>query len=370
VIVAVHDAVVVGGGPAGLAAAIALRRLGLSVAVLEREPRERDRIGETVPADLRPTLDALGVWPAFRAQRHLPSRGSASAWGTARLRRTDAMCSPLGAGWHLDRRDFEAMLAAKAVGAGAEVRRAAAAVAIEPPVAGVRRVRANGAPALQGRVVVDATGRSATVAQWLGARRVVHDRLVCAFAVFAAAEPAAAEGRTLVETAEDGWWYATPLPGGRALAALFSDAPTLRVRSCRDPAAWRDALARTSYVHDYLGRPEVPPAVRLAAVTPHRLDRSAGEDWIAIGDAASSLDPLASAGITLALRDGVQAADAIARHLAGDRTALGAHARTIQRRFARHLVERSPLYDLAHRWPASTFWRQRTLIPTDGSPGD
>jgi flavin-dependent dehydrogenase len=352
---AISDVVVVGGGPAGLAAAIRLRQHGLAVAVMERDAEPRARIGESVPADLRFVLEELGAWPAFRAQGHLSSAGGCSAWATTELQRTDAFCSALGGGWHLDRRRFESMLAAEALRAGAELRRGARVNRVDAVTRG--RLRAIGPEgASDARVAIDATGRAATVARWFGARRRVHDRLICAHALF---ERAPGERRTLVEAVEEGWWYATPLPGDRTLAALFCDAPTFRQRRYGTPARWHAALRGTVHVFEYVGRAPEPPVVDVAAVTPHCLDRAAGPDWIAIGDAASSFDPLSSAGITLAVRDGVQAADAVARYLGGDSSALTKHGRAVQCRFTRYLVERTRFYDLAHRWPAAGFWRQR-----------
>jgi flavin-dependent dehydrogenase len=336
--------VIAGGGPAGLAAAIRLRQHEVEVAVVERDVAPRARIGESVPADLRAPLQALGAWPAFCASEHLPSSGGASAWATADVHYSDALCAPLGGGWHLDRRRFEAMLEREAIRAGAELLR------------GTALSRADLAGA---RMVIDATGRAATVAHWHGARRRVHDRLICTHAVFPRGERAAAARRTLVEAVEDGWWYATPLPGGGALAALLCDAATFRARGYRRPGAWHEALRRTLHVFAYVDRPRPPDALDVSAVTPHCLDRPAGGDWIAIGDAACSFDPLASAGITLALRDGLRAADAVRRHLDDDPHALEEHARDVRRRFAHHLRDRRGFYDLRRRWPDSAFWRDR-----------
>lgn len=347
-----------------MAVAIALRRRGLTVAVLERSAAPRTRIGETVPGELHSTLQALGVWPKFCAQAHLRSAGSASAWATGELARSDAFCSALGGGWHLDRRRFEELLLDETTAAGAALHSPTKVVGIQTTPGQAHRLHAIDPAgrrlALEARVLIDATGRAATVARWLGARRVIHDRLVCAYTTFPGATRAAGERRTLVEAVEDGWWYATPLPGGRALVGLFCDPRTVRARGYARAAPWQTALARTAHVHDYLGKPSRPRAPRLAAVTPHCLDRPAGRDWIALGDAAASFDPLSSAGIALALRDGLEAADAVTRRLNGDIGALVRHSSVIQLRFARYLAQRAEVYGLARRWPASPFWRERS----------
>ena len=113
------DVVVLGGGPAGAAAAITLARGGHSVAVLEKSHYEEPRIGETLPPSARLPLADLGVWESFLSAGHLPAPGVASAWGEDELYETHFIFNPHGRGWHLDRQRFDAMLAQAASDAGA-----------------------------------------------------------------------------------------------------------------------------------------------------------------------------------------------------------------------------------------------------------
>src|SRR4051812_12369890 len=75
------DVVVIGSGPAGASAAIALARGGFEVLITDRAEAGVGRSGETLPPRLRLDLERLGLWPEFQAAGHLRSSGMSSAWG-------------------------------------------------------------------------------------------------------------------------------------------------------------------------------------------------------------------------------------------------------------------------------------------------
>jgi flavin-dependent dehydrogenase len=79
---------------------------------------------------------------------------------------------------------------------------------------------------------------------------------------------------------------------------------------------------------------------------------TAGERWVAVGDAAAELDPMAGRGIHDALGDATEAARAVT---AGEMRPVNYETR-IQSRFDDHLLERAAAYGLEKRWP-TPFWR-------------
>ena len=83
---------------------------------------ETPRIGETLPPPARSILEHLGVWEAFQAQRHRDVHGTTAVWGTSTPLDNDFIYMPGGAGWHLERAEFDAMLAAQAERQGAALR--------------------------------------------------------------------------------------------------------------------------------------------------------------------------------------------------------------------------------------------------------
>lgn len=353
------DVAIIGGGPAGAAAAIRAARLGLSTVVLESSPVHGFHIGETVPPDIQALLSKLDIWPAFLADRHCAAGGTCSAWGEADLAWQDALISVHGSGWRLDRLKFDAMLLAQADAAGAQVLRGFR-------VAHVDRMKESwqvtgDSQTVSANFLVEASGRPAAFARCLGAKRVQIDRLLAVFAVLAS--HSARMLHTLIESAECGWWYAAQLPDGKAVISLFTDADILRRTRATRPEVWCRLLADTKHVSALFGEPSLPPRIMVASAASHCLDHLCGDSWIAVGDAATAWDPLASAGICLALRSGIEAAERIAQ---GTADALRDYQHTMQLRFKRFLFERRSCYSLESRWPTSEFWERRSGVHLRG----
>ena len=83
-----YDVIVFGCGPAGAAAALALARNGLSVAILSKPRGDTPPIGETVPPGIVRPLAQLGLWDDFRAAAHAEAPGTVVIWATSGPTRT------------------------------------------------------------------------------------------------------------------------------------------------------------------------------------------------------------------------------------------------------------------------------------------
>jgi flavin-dependent dehydrogenase len=348
---------VIGGGPAGLATAIELRAAGVPVTVVAGRRADRKRLVETLPADARPLLRRLGVWEEFQRAGHPPSLGVSSAWASAELVRSDAFTAPLGGGWLIDRDRFDAALLDAARSAGAEVIDRARVSAVRPGWSLTVPTGPFTGRDLTATFVVDATGRTGLLARRYGAPRAA-DRLMCAYAVLPAAP---VSRRPVLESAPDGWWYAAGFDETRAVAGFFTDSDLMRQASATRPPAWHDLLARTRHVFGLLGRPGTPASVRTVPAASHCLTRLYGEGWAAVGDAATALDPLSSAGVIAALRSGVDTAAGVRAALGGDYGALAAHQRRAHVRYTTYLLDRCGYYGMEPRWPDAPFWRRRVI---------
>ncbi|HJZ74251.1 MAG TPA: tryptophan 7-halogenase [Vicinamibacterales bacterium] len=358
----VFDAVIVGGGPAGAATAIALSQRGLTAAIVDRAPEPVARVGETLPPDVRRPLETLGVWDRFAAADHDPAIGNRSYWGSSVAGDFHFIATPYGSGWHIDRRRFEAMLLAEARARGV-------LVFAGRPLHDVCRDRHRWTvripEPLGARFVVDASGRASALARCCGVQRMSIDQLVAA-TTFLEPLDRSTDGQpdphgrfTVIEATPDGWWYSAPLPQRRLVVACMTDADLAARLALRGRDGWLSAARRTRATRDRVESYSVGGTPRLASANTARLSSVVGPSWLAVGDAAVSFDPLSSQGIITALECAIDAAIAIAAHLSGDTAALYRYAQAITDRYRRYLVERAQYYGVERRWPASPFWQRR-----------
>jgi flavin-dependent dehydrogenase len=322
---------VIGGGPAGAAAAAAAHAAGLEVTLYAAGPPPRQRAGESLPPGAKALVAELFGSAGFVV---LPACGNRSAWGGPELETTDFMLNPLGPGAHVDRRAFDAALL----------------VALRE--AGVRVIDTVAPPDVAARLLVDATGRTACVARSRGVRRRRLDRLVAAMWVLERGDEPA-DSTTTVEAVRDGWWYTSPVPGGRRIAAFLTDADLLPTRRHRPSSGWWPTVPPPSHIALLLAGHPPPGAHAITDASTAYLDVVGGDGWLATGDAAVSFDPLSSQGVVTALEMGREAG----------RVAAGGSPLDYAERYREvlrvHLAQRAAYYDLEDRWPDAPFWVRR-----------
>jgi flavin-dependent dehydrogenase len=344
------DVLVVGLGPAGAAVAMRLERRGLDVLVVTRTPRICDGFVETLGPTAVAELARLGIEEADLSAIGSASYGIEAAWGGERPRfHSHILDPPAMRGWHVDRARFNRLLARKADEAGIRVLedfQFAGAIR----TGGGWSVTGRGAsPAVQCRILVDATGRAAIVARALGVRRRTLDRACAAYAV-----TDASTGVLRVTSDRYGWWYSTPLAGARATAGIVSDGDILREIGAVSPGTWSALAARVG-----IDAAPVDAVIRTCACGTAVLERAAGTAWLAVGDAALCSDPLDGHGIHRALRSGRVAAEAIADALHGSRRALPAFAASQSSEMMQFVDLRRRQYARETRWALEAFWSRR-----------
>jgi flavin-dependent dehydrogenase len=357
---AVTEALVVGGGPAGTAAAITLACGGARVTLLEREAAPREKVcGEFLGPDAAQALEALGLsLPGLGA---VPVREARLASG-----RRDAGWRLPFAAWSLPRTVLDEALLAAAASAGVRVLRGRAVAAALRE--GCRwSARLSDGARLDAEVLVLATGKHELRGHARQARRGALG-LKLPLRLDAPLGP-----EVLLLPFMGGYAGLQPRPGGEAnlCAALRSAGP-----EARDPAALLARVAAGSVLAAALLQGAEPLLARPLAVAGvpygfrYRADAAAVAGLYRVGDQFAVVPSLAGDGVAMALAGGIAAARAI---LAG-RPATAFHAALGQRLdrpmrwgglLARLLdLAPAPLVLAARRMPAAArLAAMRTRLP-------
>lgn len=348
------DVIIAGAGPAGAATAVALARRGISAAVLELRSQRMCGVGESLNAVAQFPLRELGVWDEFASLESRPTYLTRSTWGGT-LHDADSLRRGLGPDFHVDRPRFDEWLSACAVRAGVRLIAPARIQTIESHN-GCYRVAAIalGVPLkLEADFLIDATGRRASLSRRLGAQRDESDGLIAVARWFSGPDRAP---MILVEPADHGYWYTAPTPDGGILATFFTDRDGPFARAAREPI-WSQALASAPETRARLSQ-AVAGKVAGFAASPGLTSWSPDERCLPVGDAAVSLDPISGAGLTLALRSGLEAARAVAALQAGVRNVGRAYRDGLGRIFELHLQHRRRVYRGEAERRRSEFWQR------------
>ena len=286
------DAVVVGGGPAGLAAALAARRAGLAVALVERGRPPLDKAcGEGLMPSAVAALARLGVVPPARAA---PFTGIRYVCGQ-RVAEADFAGGATGRG--VRRTLLHGALAEAATTAGVELHWGRAATGL------TARGIATDAGEIAARYVVGADGLRSKVRAWAGLARA--SRAPRRFGVVRHLRRAPWTARVEVTFGARVEAYVTPLAEDEIGVALLWDG---------DGRGFDELLATS--LPAALGR-------RLAGAPALGRDRGAGPfrqptralacgRVALVGDAAGYVDALTGEGLALAFRQALRLGPALA----------------------------------------------------------
>ena len=143
------------------------------------------------------------------------------------------------------------------------------------------------------------------MARWLGAQRIIFDLLVGVAAQFYD-EKAGSNCYTLVETTPDGWWYSAPVSHDRSVAMLMTDGDLVRLHAMDVLTNWQEVLRQTKLTEARLKGSSLLWGPRIFSAKSQRLmkDPADSKPWLAVGDAALSVDPISGGGVIRALRTG------------------------------------------------------------------
>ena len=352
---------IIGGGIAGTAAALALRKAGREATVFEAHPQTANDIG----AFLTLAGNGMRALMQFDAAEAVAEAGfRLTGMQVIDASGTEIASVPLGEADHplatyrcLRRAELTLALQAEARRRGIEIRHGARLAGVTEDAASITAHFADGGSAT-GELLIGADGLNSTVRPLIDAAapgpRYAGQQVFYGYTT-QAAPPSEPERITMIRSDTAAFGY-TVSPAGETFwfARVSGEAASERQITETTPATWRDRLVP-------LLRRDATPAADIVAATGTELmvtnacDVKPGLTWstartLLIGDAAHAASPATGQGASMALEDAVVLAKAL-RESAAIPAALATYDRLRRPRVERNILVSSQITARAQPQP-------------------
>jgi 2-octaprenyl-6-methoxyphenol hydroxylase len=306
------DAVVIGGGPAGLAAAIALAQASANAALIARRAPYSDNRTTALLGGSVDLLQALGVWPRCQ-DNAAPLQAMRLVDDTGRLIRAPEVrfsSDEIGLdafGYNIENRVLMEALEERAAELSNLTRFDDEADTIIPEEADVA-IRTGSGKSLSGLLVIGADGRQSLCreAAGIGVRRRELNQAAVTFNI---SHSRAHRNISTEFHTTQGPCVFVPLPGDRC-SVVWVAAPkeAERLIALSDDEL-SDAAERQS--HSILGRIHVEPGRHLFPLAIEQPREFAKARIALVGEAAHVVPPIGAQGLNMGLRDAADIADIV-----------------------------------------------------------
>jgi flavin-dependent dehydrogenase len=330
-----YDVIVIGGGPAGSAAAGFLAKDGYKVALIEKGKHPRYQVGESLIPHFWKFADALGVTQKIEQEGFIAKGGATHYWeGTFRQFRFGDFGHerpPL----HVERDRFDEILFRHAASLGAETFEDTLVTNAEPSAdGGVVTVRFKDSAVdttFRCKVIIDASGQGGLLARKMKSRELDGDFRYMGIWGYFKTSRFAAYGGTVHEESERhvhppttfitnigqnrGWGWNIMLRGTTSVGILVSNAQVKDEKKELE-RYFLETVKAAPYFGDLVEVSDYEEgSLHMRRDYSYRSTTFSGPGFFLIGDAAAFSDPVFSHGVQFGFYSALQAA-------AGARTAM------------------------------------------------
>jgi len=294
------DICVIGGGPAGSSISKRLNELGHRVILLEKEVFPRPHVGICLSNQTDVLLDYLGVGDIIKKEAFAQRKSTVIKWG-----REQAIIAEQP-GFHVDRGRFDQLLIQNAVNSGVQLLQPARSLSVLHKQDGEWNVKANfngKIITITARFLVDTSGRSRALS---GKQTRYTPLLFALHAVWKLGNIPHYDG--FMEAGKNAWLWAARLNNGQAMVSLYTDPSYISGEGTKDLEKLYLTYLENFSLIKILERTELISKVHGCEANSRYALNPVGVDFIRVGDANFTVDPMASQGVHLAISSAIQAA--------------------------------------------------------------
>jgi flavin-dependent dehydrogenase len=309
------EVAIIGGGPAGAAAAGLLAAWGHSVTVFSRSGSPSSRLAESLPPSTLKILERIGASSTVDGAGFVRSTGHSVWWGGSDVRVEDFPEGTLG--YQVLRTDLDRLLLDLAAARGARVRAETTVQSVEQqgdlyridcaPDEGANA----GAAVVRARWVLDCSGRSGVVARRGLRNQEDGPRTLALVGVWhrEAGWDVPDPTHTLVESYTDGWAWSVPVDDHARFFTLMVDPHVTGLKRGKEIGPiYGSEMAKTKRFAELLEGAVLQDEPWACNASMYSADHFSDGQTLLVGDAASFLDPVSSFGVKKALASGWRAA--------------------------------------------------------------